>query len=237
MSKKYLFIGGPKDGERLCTNGVPEVRIPMTYSDENSSPVPGSSFHECRYALHESFAPGGRKIAFYALNGLHLIDAVKMMMDNYQPKPVVSGEEVDWNKKIDWAKEPERMHDIAETGYDDLDAYISEKIRKNMATSEIKNRDKYVHGNGVKPPETGVFMVEIQKSWLCGFYSFAEHVLDLKKFVVLVFDSMSDVNRVHELRDNLNHSPATYCPDGSFFIFGHRWCIKGQEDKIYPEGE
>lgn len=232
MSKKYLFIGGPKDGERLFTNGVPEVRFPSQISSLGEI-KPDDVLSDTVYCLHESYGPNGQEVAFYAHRKLSYTDTIQMLIDNYQPKPVVSGEEVDWNKKIDWAKESERMRDITVIGDETLDALKKLKGHK----FECKSEDYLIRGDGVKPPETGVFMVEIQKSWLCGFYSFAEHVLDLKKFVVLVFDSMSDVNRVHELRDNLNHSPVTYCPDGSFFIFGHRWCIKGREDKIYPEGE
>lgn len=231
MSKKYLFIGGPKDGERLFTNGVPEVRFPSQISSLGEI-KPDDVLSDTVYCLHESYGPNGQEVAFYAYRKLSYTDTLQMLIDNYQPKPVVSGEEIDWNKKIDWAKESECMRDITVIGDKTLDALKKLKGHK----FECKSEDYLIRGDGVKPPETGVFMVEIEpQDLLCAGNFFKKAYQPKFPYFVLVFEDVASANNAMKMKDDLGHH--FYHPKRELFFGFARWCIKGQEDKIYPDGE
>lgn len=304
MSKKYLFIGGPKDGERLCTNGVPEVRFPSQISSLGEI-KPDDVLSDTVYCLHESYGPSGQEVAFYAHRKLSYTDTLQMLIDNYQPKSVVSGEEVDWNKKIDWAKEPERMAERAEllkkvqaavcNAYGiDVDALPSSKIfiggidinsasinelldvskkievGSAMSHTSIGCNPKYLgevvvmddneneiaglvlsnsfreyfdekSGSFVRVPDESekVPLIAVHESWLTNGTELAKRALQLSTGTVLVFDSLLAVNGVKAMRDDLGCEVISYVrpEENQFHVLGHRWCIKGQEDKIYPEGE
>lgn len=116
MSKEYLFIGGPKDGERICTNGAREILIPEFGEAE---------LGKYCYVYHATCHPSGEIVGFYAIESLGYAGAIQKLIDNYQPKTekLKECEEKFQSQQVDWAKEPERMAEkinFVEITHDDL---------------------------------------------------------------------------------------------------------------------
>lgn len=207
MSKKYLFIGGPKDGERIFTDGS----YPILISPDQSGPIKGCGSHSSSddylYNLHR-VSDGNDCVEFYALGSISYVDTIQMLIDNYQPKPVVSGrvslddfspeavqdliQQIKTSNEaseIDWAKEPERM---------------AEKV--NFIYIE--------HDDLVSP---GDFFNKAYRPTIPN--------------TVLVFQDEESLDWARNLNETF-HDDGT----GLFFAREH-WCIKGQEKVFYPEGE
>src|SRR5262245_14713577 len=91
--RAYLFIGGPKDGQRY----IPREALPVLkferlaesdLSAEAFTKIPEASFITLvQYRLVTIICESGLSISFYAMEGLTQFDALEMLMERYTPKP------------------------------------------------------------------------------------------------------------------------------------------------------
>jgi hypothetical protein len=86
MKRTYLFIGGPADGQRIETDGQPEIPIPWVSRVPSLAQAAASKFGHTsdlkitEYALR--ILVGG--VQFYAEKGIAPEDALQMLVEGYR---------------------------------------------------------------------------------------------------------------------------------------------------------
>lgn len=89
MSEKYLFIGGPLDGEMIDTGGRPYWQAPVAMPGPKNVPTVfhpdevGPCFTVVTYKSERLHTQGGQKIIFYIQSDDNVFKAFTRLFERY----------------------------------------------------------------------------------------------------------------------------------------------------------